>query len=238
MPPAPVASRSAHLFKWLGLLFKPAFTGRGDVTFGVTAVPSELSGRGNDDRPVHQYGATAGPAHARATVGGQCAVLQRHSAMLRDRLISVSTSCAIAGIGDVRHPTAARNFRPGEVVGTAEFVANGDVPSGGAREFVALSGDVAAHRSTGEPHAASGGVKWRWARWRPKASAGGWLCYALGQPVESAPRDDILLDGEHRSRPAPGLPEGRRRHLRCTPGSPKCWWHSLTWWRSVGRMVS
>lgn len=49
----------------------------------------------------------------------------------------------------------------------------------------------------------------RWARWRPKASAGGcWLCYsAWSAGGIGALRDvDILLDGEH-DPTAPGLPD-------------------------------
>ncbi len=56
---------------------------------------------------------------ARATVGGQCAVLQRQFAMLRDTAISVSTSFGtIAGIGEMFDTLLVYvNFPPGEVVG-------------------------------------------------------------------------------------------------------------------------
>lgn len=93
-----------------------AFTGRGDVTFGVTVSgrPSELSGVETMIGLFINTVPLRVRLDARATVGGQCAVLQRQFAMLRDHsYLGFNEFRAIAGIGEMFDTLLVyENFRP------------------------------------------------------------------------------------------------------------------------------
>ncbi len=161
-----------------------AFTGRGDVTFGVTVSgrPSELSGVETMIGLFINTVPLRVRLDARATVGGQCAVLQRQFAMLRDHsYLGFNEFRAIAGIGEMFDTLLVyENFPPGEVVGTAEFVANGVTFRPVALESLShFPVTVAAHRSTGELTLLVEVLDGALGTMAPKASAGGcWLCYS------------------------------------------------------------
>ncbi len=106
-----------------------AFTDRSDVVFGVTVSgrPSELTGV---ETMIGLFINTV-PLRVRldpATgVGTQCVALQREAAKLRDHsYLAHSELRALGGVGELYDSLLVyENFPPGELVGSAEFTANG-----------------------------------------------------------------------------------------------------------------
>ncbi|OBA74491.1 non-ribosomal peptide synthetase [Mycobacterium sp. 1554424.7] len=104
-------------------------TDRVDVTFGVTVSgrPGELPGV---ETMIGMFINTV-PLRVRldprAAAGTQCLALQRESAALRDHsYLGHAELRAIAGVGEMFDTLLVyENFPPGDVVGAAEFVANG-----------------------------------------------------------------------------------------------------------------
>ncbi|WP_207569151.1 non-ribosomal peptide synthetase [Mycobacterium decipiens] len=138
---------------WAAML--AAFTGRSDVTFGMTVSgrPSELSGV---ETMVGLFINTV-PLRVRLdprdTVGAQCVALQRESAALRDHgYLAHAELRSIAGVGELFDTLLVyENFPPGELVGAAEFVANGVTFRPVALESLShFPVTIAAHLSTGE----------------------------------------------------------------------------------------
>lgn len=138
---------------WAAIL--SVFTGRGDVTFGVTVAgrPSELSGV---ETMVGMFVNTV-PLRIRLdpcrTAGSQCLELQRESASLRDHsYLAHAELRAAAGIGEMFDTLLVyENFPPGDVVGGTEFVANGAAFRPVALESLShFPVTIAAHLSSGE----------------------------------------------------------------------------------------
>jgi mycobactin peptide synthetase MbtF len=132
-----------------------AFTDRSDVAFGVTVAgrPSELSGV---ETMVGMFINTV-PLRVRLdpreAVGRQCLELQREFAALRDySYLGHAELRSVGGVGEMFDTLLVyENFPPGEVVGGAEFVANGATFRPVALESLShFPVTIAAHLSTGE----------------------------------------------------------------------------------------
>ncbi len=131
------------------------FTGRSDVSFGVTVSgrPGELSGV---ETMVGMFINTV-PLRVRLNprrpVGTQCVALQREFAALRDHgYLGHAELRSIAGVGEMFDTLLVyENFPPGAVVGATEFVANGVTFRPVALESVShFPVTIAAHLSAGE----------------------------------------------------------------------------------------
>jgi mycobactin peptide synthetase MbtF len=132
-----------------------AFTDRSDVAFGVTVAgrPSELSGV---ETMVGMFINTV-PLRVRLdprqTVGAQCVELQREFTVLRDHsYLGHAELRSVAGVGEMFDTLLVyENLPPGEVVGGAEFVANGATFRPVALESLShFPVTIAAYLSTGE----------------------------------------------------------------------------------------
>ncbi|WP_324680971.1 amino acid adenylation domain-containing protein [Mycobacterium sp. 663a-19] len=117
------------MFQIAWAIMLSAFTGRGDVVFGVTVAgrPSELSGI---DTMIGLFINTV-PLRVRLdprdTVAAQCAALQREFAALREHsYLPHAELRSLAGVGEMFDTLLVyENAPPREVVGNLEFVANG-----------------------------------------------------------------------------------------------------------------
>lgn len=200
-----------------------AFTGRADVTFGVTVSgrPGELSGV---ETMVGMFINTV-PLRVRLdprkAVGAQCVALQRESAALRDHsYLGHAELRSIAGVGEMFDTLLVyENFPPGEVVGAAEFAANGATFRPAALESVShFPVTIAAHLSAGELTVLVEALEGALGTMSP-AALGRRLLAVSQRVMDTWDRPlrelDILLDGE-RDSTAPGPPDisGAAVHVR------------------------
>ncbi len=181
------------------------FTGRSDVTIGVTVSgrPSELSGV---ETMVGLFINTV-PLRVRLdpreTVGAQCVALQREFAALRDHsYLGHAELRSIAGVGEMFDTLLVyENFPPGEVVGGTEFVANGATFRPVALEsWSHFPVTIAAHLSTGELTVLVEVLDGALGTMAPE-DLGSRLLAVVQRLVDRWDRPlrdvDILLDGEH-----------------------------------------
>nr|WP_211695793.1 non-ribosomal peptide synthetase [Mycobacterium spongiae] len=185
-----------------------AFTGRSDVTFGVTVSgrPSELSGVETmiglfiNTVPLRMR------LDPRETVGAQCLALQREFAVLRDHsYLGHAELRSIGGIGELFDTLLVyENFPPGAVVGAAEFVAKGAIFRPVAMESVShFPVTIAAHLVTGELTVLVEVLDGALGTMAPK-DLGRRLLAVVQRMVSGWDRPlrdiDVLLDGEHEPR--------------------------------------
>jgi mycobactin peptide synthetase MbtF len=202
------------LFQTAWATMLSAFTGRSDVVFGVTVAgrPSELWGI---DHMVGLFINTV-PLRVRLDprerVGAQCAALQRESAALRDHsYLGHSELRSLAGVGEMFDTLLVyENIPPREVVGSAEFVANGATIRPVAMESLShFPVTIAAHLSSGELTVLVEVLDGALGTMAPK-DLGSRLLAVVRRLVDKWDRPlrevDILLDGEHDST-AHRLPE-------------------------------